>query len=348
MPFPYYLSRRDDPLAEVPEDLVLPRRKEQDDPKDYVADQGLVDAVNVALLLGQPLLLTGEPGTGKTQLAYSVSWQLGFKQPSPLVFETKSTTTAKDLFYTYDTVGRFHAAQTREGSQDARSYITYNALGKAILLANNDPELREYLAVDSLDQKAVHDVPGRLPAGERRRSVVLIDEIDKAPRDFPNDILNEVERMYFKIPELGNVEVRVSEQWRPVLILTSNSEKGLPDAFLRRCVYYDIPFPEESLRKIVEARMGYLTRSIDEAISLFRLLRAPNSPLAKKPATAELLGWLTAIRAFCKRYQISEEAEGLLRNHADRLLEPTLCILIKNEADRNPARAIVQAWLQKS
>ena len=123
--------------------LPLPQRAKQTDPAGYRPDSGLIDAVNVALLLGQPLLLTGEPGTGKTQLANSVAWELGFDPP--LMFETKSTNTARDLFYTYDTLSRFHAAQTGEGSQNSLDYISYNALGIAILRSNEAADVKPWL-----------------------------------------------------------------------------------------------------------------------------------------------------------------------------------------------------------
>src|SRR5205085_1382510 len=148
-------------------------------------------------------------------------------------FETKSTSLARELFYAYDTLGRFHAAQTGEGSQKNLDYVTYNALGVAILRANEEAAVAKWIPQG---KGFVH--------GGRRRSVVLIDEIDKAPRDFPNDILNEVEGMYFRIPELGDALIKADETMRPVLILTSNSEKNLPDAFLRRCIYYYLPFPD--------------------------------------------------------------------------------------------------------
>jgi len=130
--------------TEGPQDLPPSRREQATHPKGYRADEGLVDAVNVALLLNQPLLLTGEPGTGKTQLAKSVAAELGLD--APLRFDTKSTSTAKDLFYTFDVVGRFHASQAGEGGQRTVDYITYQALGKAILLANFPRESRAHLA----------------------------------------------------------------------------------------------------------------------------------------------------------------------------------------------------------
>src|ERR1041384_4238457 len=137
MSFPYYTGNPLNRRADKPAQLPGSRRARQTAPAGYIPDTGLVDAVNVALFLGQPLLLTGEPGTGKTQLAYRVAWELGFD--APLLFETKSTSTARDLFYTYDALRRFHAAHTGQGSQDNRDYLTFNAFGLAILFAN-DPQ----------------------------------------------------------------------------------------------------------------------------------------------------------------------------------------------------------------
>ena len=245
MNFPFYTDEPPTSAPKKPVELPPSRQKIQTRPEAYLPDAGLVKAVNVALLLGQPLLLTGEPGTGKTQLAYSLAYQLGLGEP--LKFETKSTSTARDLFYLYDALRRFHDAQAAQlgekGTQkDSVDYLTYNALGKAIILTNPPETMQNYLPID-------------FSYTETRRSVVLIDEIDKAPRDFPNDILNEVENQYFHIPELGNVKIEATENMSPILVLSSNSEKPLPDAFLRRCIYYNIPFPDETrLTKIIEAR----------------------------------------------------------------------------------------------
>jgi len=145
MNYPYYTGNPEN-HQKTPVALPVSRRAGQEDPAGYLPDPALVDAVNVALLLGQPLLLTGEAGAGKTQLAYSVAWELGFAPP--LKFETKSTSTARDLFYTYDTLSRFHAAQTGEGSNNSLDYLAYNALGLAILRANEEAEVKKYLPKD--------------------------------------------------------------------------------------------------------------------------------------------------------------------------------------------------------
>jgi MoxR-like ATPase len=287
------------------------------DPASYVADDALVDAVNVALLLQQPLLLTGEPGTGKTQLASRIAWELRLE---PLLkFETKSTSQSRDLFYMYDALARFQAGTTA-GATDALPYIRFGPLGRAALLASENPEDRCLLDEDP---------------GQPRRSVVLIDEIDKAPRDFPNDILNEIEHFYFRIPELGNREVRAPEMRRPVVIVTSNSEKDLPDAFLRRCVFHHIAFPApERLRQIAEARLGP-DEALRDALDLFYELR--KAQLRKPPATAELLGWLIALRRSAGPASPFSD-----RAHVDR----TIAALLKTVEDREEAQRVIDAWFR--
>jgi MoxR-like ATPase len=180
-------------------DLPVPQGKDFVKPEKYLANDGLVDAANVALMLGQPLLLTGEAGTGKTQFAYSLAWELGLDDP--LKFETKSTSAARDLFYTYDALKRFQHVQTKVESDSILPYITYQALGLAILRTRT-ADLNKDLVSDDFEQP-----------NKPLRSVVLIDEIDKAPRDFPNDILNEIEDMYFRIPEMGNKEVKADRTY---------------------------------------------------------------------------------------------------------------------------------------
>lgn len=257
-------------------------------PESYLPDPGLVDAINVALMLRQPLMVTGEPGTGKTVLAWSVAWELGLDLP--LVFETKSTAQAKDLFYFYDTLGRFTAKELRADAGSARDYISYNALGEAIVRTNAPEAVADCLPATGFQHTG------------KRRSVVLIDEVEKAPRDFANDILNELERMYFRIPELGNRKIEADESLLPIVVMTNNAEKSLPDAFLRRCIYYNIPFPApDRLEQIVVARMPDVFQAgngkalSQGAIDFLLYIRNDSIGLEKKPGTAELLNWLNAM-----------------------------------------------------
>ena len=277
----------------------MPRRG-LDDPARYRPHPDLVAAVNTALLLGMPLLVTGEPGCGKTQLGEAVAHALGLRHEK---FETKSTSQARDVFYAFDVVGRFHARDTGAAA-DPRSYIEYMALGRAILLAYPRAEIADLVPRG-------FDHPG-LPS----RSVVVIDEVDKASRDFPNDILNEIDRMYFRVPELLPLGIRgtpgaddpsrlISGHLRPIVIFTSNSEKKLPDAFLRRCIFFHVPEPgRDELAEIVAARLDDKEFSafiapgrpfVAEAVDFFVFLRDPRRALAKKPGVAELLNWLQAL-----------------------------------------------------
>lgn len=252
------------------------------DPAGYIAEDGLRDAVNVSLALGQPLLVTGEPGTGKTELAGSIAHELGL--PAPFVFNTKSTSAARDLFYRYDSLRHFHDAQFRKDQADVEDYIDYEALGLAVLLGAA-PSVADPFLPDKLR--------GRGPV----RSVVLIDEIDKAPRDLPNDVLNEIEQMAFTVRETRRT-FAADPRFKPIVVLSSNSEKNLPDAFLRRCVFYHIPFPsQERLREIVHHRLrpgsDFSPAMIDHAITHFERIRELG--LRKKPSTAELLAWMRVL-----------------------------------------------------
>ncbi len=325
MNFPFYFGDGKRERRDTPAPLPVSRRSQFMKPENYLADPGLRDACNVALLLGQPLLLTGEPGTGKTLFAYSLAWELGFDEP--LKFETKSTSTARDLFYSYDALRQFQDAQNRTENRNSQDYLTYNALGTAILLTKERSEIKNFLPPDF-----VH--PGK------RRSIVLIDEVDKAPRDFPNDILNELELLYFRVPELSNVKIAANPKLQPIVVITSNSEKDLPDAFLRRCVYYNIPFPQkERLADIVTNRLGLHSAGssefLQDALEIFFKLR--KSGLRKKPGTAELLGWMIALQ------EISGGADNPLVK--SELALRTLSSLIKNSDDQDKAKEIVKQWV---
>ena len=234
--------------------------KELNDPANYIPSQELIDAVNIAMLLGQPLLLTGEPGTGKTQLAYHLAHF--FKLNKPLIFNVQTSSLAADLFYKYDALGHFQYNQNNSkrlsSAEIEEQFITYNALGQAIR--------------------------------SQKREVVLIDEIDKAPRDLPNDILFAIENMHFKVPEI-NQEFVSDEKNRPIIIMTSNSEKNLPDAFLRRVAYFHITFPspDQLLYILTRKTNNVPLRDLKKIIQYFGNIR--DLQMKKPPSTAELIYW---------------------------------------------------------
>jgi MoxR-like ATPase len=230
--------------------------------KGYVFTSQLEAAVDVAIGLERPLLVSGEPGCGKTELGFAIARRLGIQRL--YVFSTKSNSEARDLFYTYDAIGRFRDAQIRGdvkrievGSDSMDSgvadYIEYEALGAAILDAHPADHVKHLLRGRRAYQHP--DQP--------QRTLVIIDEIDKASRDFPNDILLEIEHFQFRVPELGRSAAggslftpqtppEVDRRYRPIVVITSNEERQLPDAFLRRCVFHEIQFPNPSeLRQIV-------------------------------------------------------------------------------------------------
>lgn len=326
MKFPFFTGKRQAPLVDAHKELPS-RRFEPIDPQYYDTDKELVDAINVALLMNQPLLLTGEPGTGKTQLAYRIAWELNFGEP--LKFETKSNSVSKELFYFYNALARFQDIHT-EDRQEAVEYITYNALGKAILNANEKDKVKHLLPKSFRNE---HNGPAR--------SVVLIDEIDKAPRDFPNDILNEIENMYFRVPEIGNVKIEAPPDMNPVVIITSNSESYLPDPFLRRCVFYNIEFPnEDRMKQIVEKRITNIKNDdfISDAIKFFFQLRDyANPPLRKKPSTSELLDWMNTLKMISKFDNPMKDSENLL---------VALSTLVKTEIDLKNAQIAVREWIK--
>jgi MoxR-like ATPase len=225
----------------------------------YIASQDLAEAVNVALALERPLLIKGEPGTGKTLLARAVAEQL---QRPLLTWHVKSTSRAIDGLYVYDAVQRLQDSRFGDRDiHDIRQYIRFGALGRAFLA----------------------DAP----------CVTLIDEIDKADLEFPNDLLHELDAMSFTVIETGDVH---TAKVRPLVIITSNNEKELPDAFLRRCFFHYIAFPDPTLMaRIVRVHHPTVRQTLlDEALARFYWLRTLPE-LRKKPSTSELIDWLGAL-----------------------------------------------------
>ncbi|MFX0100545.1 MAG: AAA family ATPase [Candidatus Hodarchaeota archaeon] len=223
---------------------------------DYIASPELQNIVNVAIALGKPLLIRGEPGTGKTKLAHSIAKALGKRL---IVWNIKSTTKAKDGCYIYDTVQRLNDARFGDKDiSDIKQYINLGKLGEAFVDAEN--------------------------------VVLLIDEIDKADIEFPNDLLNELDEMQFYINETRET---IEAKSRPIVVITSNAEKELADAFLRRCIFFYIEFPDEMLmKKIIKVHYPELQENLLKiCMKKFYALREINA-LRKKPSTSELLDWI--------------------------------------------------------
>jgi MoxR-like ATPase len=258
---------------------------------DYIATEALKQAVNAARVLQKPLLIKGEPGTGKTLLAEQVATSLGMKL---ITWNIKSTTKAQQGLYEYDAVSRLRDSQLGEDKvYDIANYIKPGKLWDAFTA----PE----------------------------RVVLLIDEIDKADIEFPNDLLHELDRMSFYVYETGETITAIS---RPIVIITSNNEKELPDAFLRRCFFHYIDFPnEETMRQIIDVHFANIKESlVSEALQIFFKLRQV-SGLKKPPSTSELIDWLTLLMA-------DDMPEEVLRNRDPKTAIPPLHgALIKNEQD---------------
>ena len=257
----------------------------------YVATDDLRVAVNAAVTLERPLLVKGEPGTGKTQLAYEIADS--FKAPL-ITWHIKSTTKAQQGLYEYDAVTRLRDSQLGdERVKDVRNYIKRGKLWEAFESAT--------------------------------RPVLLIDEIDKADIEFPNDLLLELDRMEFFVYETGET---VRAMARPIVVITSNNEKELPDAFLRRCFFHYIKFPDrETMQKIIDVHFPDIKkRLVAEALRVFYELRDVPG-LKKRPSTSELLDWLKLL--------LSEDLppETLAENNSAKLIPPLYGALLKNEQD---------------
>jgi MoxR-like ATPase len=257
----------------------------------YVATDDLRIAVNAAITLERPLLIKGEPGTGKTQLAYEVSDAL----KAPLItWHVKSTTKAQQGLYEYDAVTRLRDSQLGDARvKDVKNYIRKGKLWEAF--------------------------------EDGARPVLLIDEIDKADIEFPNDLLLELDRMEFFVYETGETIKAVQ---RPVVMITSNNEKELPDAFLRRCFFHYIKFPErETMQRIVDVHFpGIKQKLVSEALNVFYQIRDVPG-LKKKPSTSELLDWLKLL--------LNEDVspETLKERDPTKLIPPLHGALLKNEQD---------------
>ncbi|MGI5911683.1 MAG: AAA family ATPase [Syntrophomonadaceae bacterium] len=226
---------------------------------DYIVSDDLKNCVNIAIALQKPLLIKGEPGTGKTMLAQSIADSMGKRL---LIWNIKSTTKAQEGLYVYDTVQRLYDSQFGEGDvADIKKYIKLGKLGEAF----TSPE----------------------------QVILLIDEIDKADLEFPNDLLWELDQMSFYIPETRENIEAIN---RPVVVITSNAEKELPDAFLRRCIFHYIDFPDpEGMERIVKVHHPNLEKKLlEQAMETFYMIRnIPN--IQKRPSTSELIDWLQAL-----------------------------------------------------
>jgi MoxR-like ATPase len=258
---------------------------------DYIATDDLKIAVNAAVALERPLLIKGEPGTGKTVLAYEIAKAM----KAPLItWHIKSTTKAHNGLYEYDAVSRLRDSQLGEARvHDVRNYLKPGKLWEAFTAPN--------------------------------RPVLLIDEIDKADIEFPNDLLQELDRMEFYVQETDET---IRAEVRPIVVITSNNEKELPDAFLRRCFFHYIRFPDdETMKAIVEVHFpGIKPRLVSEALKTFYEIR--DTPgLKKKPSTSELLDWL-------KLLLVDDVDPATLREKTPaKLIPPLHGALLKNEQD---------------
>ena len=257
----------------------------------YIATDDLRIAVNAAITLERPLLIKGEPGTGKTVLAFEVAQAIGV----PIIqWHIKSTTKAQQGLYEYDAVSRLRDSQLGdERVKDIKNYISKGKLWEAFT--------------------------------NEKRPVLLIDEIDKADIEFPNDLLLELDRMEFFVYETGET---IKAKQRPIVMITSNNEKELPDAFLRRCFFHYIKFPDrDTMNKIIDVHYPkIMDKLVNEALNIFYQIREVPG-LKKKPSTSELLDWLKLLMAD------DITAETLRERDPSKLIPPLHGALLKNEQD---------------
>lgn len=305
-------------IAPSPMPEHTPISKAKLEAQGYFPDPGLVTAINLAWQLQMPLLLTGEPGTGKTVFAGAVARVLGY--PRELRCDVRSDSTARDLLYRHDAVSRFADAQGKQQDRaaDARNYIRLQGLGEALSWTGAD------------------------------RPVLLVDELDKAQRDLPNDLLRELDEGWFEIPELSEIREghalqpvmghRDTQRDKPLVIITSNAERQLPDPFLRRCVFHHLPFPSrERLHQIVASKVpGVAGRLAERATEVFVALRTRS--LIKKPATSELVQWAEALHRMYRPGVVDaslDEALAVIRSQStvDWGAVPALQCLVKLRDD---------------
>ena len=267
------------------------KKKSFSSTKNYIASEQLIEAVNSSIILEKPLLVKGEPGTGKTKLAEEIAATFNTDLIS---WHIKSTTKAQQGLYEYDAVSRLRDSQLgNKKVHNIKNYIKEGVLWKSFIL--------------------------------EKKPVLLIDEIDKADIEFPNDLLQELDRMEFFVYETGEI---VNAKQRPIVVITSNNEKDLPDAFLRRCFFHYISFPDEkTLTDIVKVHHPNIkTNLLNYALSSFLDIRETPG-LKKKPSTSELIDWLKLLLAD------DLNPEDLVKKNKNNLLPPLYGALLKNEAD---------------
>lgn len=290
-------------------------KKRNVDREAYLVDDRLAEAVNLAISLGRPLLLQGEPGCGKTRLAHAVAYAFGYPLEECYI---KSTTRAQDLLYSYDAVNRLYDSQLGENapltadgaarSTDIRNYITLGPFGRAIARASYG-----------------------------RQSVVLIDEIDKADLDFPNDLLREIDELAFDIPDAPQMSFRIPKDklhLRPIIFVTHNEEKALPPAFLRRCIFHYVTFPEDltRLEAILAAHDAKIPADTRHAAAI-ELQALRKLSLSKPPGISELIDWVTYVH-------------GTGGGAADFAKRVAIGAALKNTDDQEKALSAVQATVE--